>query len=145
MPSVLKGIRQNSISYLNTLSNLLSFALQILKFTLQSSLLFYNKSKRKRRSIKLIYNLKGSMKIYLIGVLQISNLWKATHVFRQDKLYIIGVLIINLTFQLRNPTGSLWNKVTVRHEVLFFFFFFKVLLDFIYLFIYLFIFGCVGS
>lgn len=52
-----------------------------------------------------------------IGVLQISNLGKVVHVFRQGKLYIIWILIINLTFQLRNPTASLWNKITVRHEV----------------------------
>lgn len=46
------------------------------------------------------------------------NLWKTTYVFRKDKLFIIGFLVINLTFQMRNPTSSLWNTVTIRHEVL---------------------------
>ena len=41
-----------------------------------------------------------------------------TYVFRKDKRSIVGFLVINLTFQMRNPTSSLWNKVTIRHEVL---------------------------
>jgi hypothetical protein len=44
------------------------------------------------------------MKIYLSGILKILHLWKATYVFRQDKVYVMGILIINLTFQQRNPT-----------------------------------------
>lgn len=47
------------------------------------------------------------MKIYLIGILKILNIWKVTHIFRQDKLYLMRILIINLTFQLENLTGWL--------------------------------------
>lgn len=43
------------------------------------------------------------MKICLIGVLQNSNLWKTTHVFRQDKLSIMGILIINWHFNWESP------------------------------------------
>lgn len=58
------------------------------------------------------------MKIYLIGILKILNIWKVTHIFRQDKLYLTRILIINVTFQLETPTGWLSIKVMVRYEEL---------------------------